>query len=120
MRASDDTREQGGFRRFLRLRPHCESEPGRPFPIPLQPPTMNEGETRVLGRAPTCDFAIPDSTVSSRHAELTRTPEGWVIRDLGSRNGTRLNGWLVKEDALEPGDLVALGSSEFVFRPRCI
>jgi pSer/pThr/pTyr-binding forkhead associated (FHA) protein len=116
MRASDDTREQGGFRRYLRLRPHCE--PGRAFPIPLQPPTMSEGETRVLGRAPTCDFAIPDSTVSSRHAELTRTADGWLIRDLGSRNGTRLNGWLVKEDGLQPGDVLALGSTEFVFRPR--
>ena len=95
-------------------------EPG-PAPhgvVPLQPPAMTEGETRVIGRAPTCDFAIPDSTVSGRHAELTRTPDGWRIRDLGSRNGTRLNGWLVKQGDVRPGDVLALGGSEFVFRPR--
>jgi len=86
-------------------------------PIPLCPPVMLVGESRVLGRKPSCDYAIADPTVSGRHAELSRTAEGWRIKDLGSRNGTRVNGWLVDERALEEGDIVALGAAVFVFRP---
>jgi Domain of unknown function (DUF1707)/FHA domain len=85
--------------------------------IPLQPPEMREGESRVLGRNPSCDYTIADATVSGRHAELARTRDGWRIRDLGSRNGTRVNGWLVREQALQPGDAIELGATLFVFRP---
>jgi hypothetical protein len=85
--------------------------------VALCPPLMRVGESRVLGRTPSCDYAIADPTVSGRHAELSRTAEGWSIRDLSSRNGTRVNGWLVDERALEAGDIVALGAAVFVFRP---
>jgi pSer/pThr/pTyr-binding forkhead associated (FHA) protein len=88
-----------------------------PPPIPLQPPEMREGESRVLGRNPSCDYAIADATVSARHAELARTRGGWRIRDLGSRNGTRVNGWLVREQGLQTGDTIELGATVFVFRP---
>jgi len=46
----------------------------------------------LVGRAPGCDLRIDDSRVSSRHAELRWTPSGWQIKDLGSRNGTKLDG----------------------------
>lgn len=85
--------------------------------VPLCPPAMRVGESRVLGRTPSCDYAIAEPTVSGRHAALLRTAEGWCIKDLGSRNGTRVNGWLVDEQALEPGDIVELGVALFVFRP---
>jgi hypothetical protein len=88
-----------------------------PPPLPLEPPPMHEGESRVIGRNPACDYAIHDATVSSRHAELARTRDGWRIKDLGSRNGTRVNGWLVREQVLLPGDLIELGATLFVFRP---
>ena len=88
-----------------------------PPPLPLEPPPMREGEARVIGRNPSCDYAIPDATVSARHAELIRTREGWRIKDLSSRNGTRVNGWLVGEQALMPGDTIELGAVLFVFRP---
>jgi hypothetical protein len=88
-----------------------------PAPIALRPPPMREGEARVVGRSPSCDYAIPDATVSARHAELARTPDGWRIRDLSSRNGTRVNGWLVREQALAPGDVIELGATLFVFEP---
>jgi hypothetical protein len=84
-------------------------------PVPLQPPSMDAGETRVLGRDAACDYSIADQTVSNRHAELVLRDDGWVIRDLGSRNGTRVNGWLVKEERVRPGDTLTLGASEFVF-----
>jgi hypothetical protein len=85
--------------------------------IPLRPPPMRDGERRVLGRDAACDLAIADPSVSARHAELTRTHDGWLIKDLHSRNGTRVNGWLVTEQELEAGDTVALGSTVFVFDP---
>jgi Domain of unknown function (DUF1707)/FHA domain len=83
----------------------------------LQPPEMREGERRVLGRGNTCDYSIADATVSTRHAELVRTRDGWLVRDLDSLNGTRVNGWLVKEQRLHAGDTLALGSTRFRFAP---
>lgn len=83
--------------------------------VRLRPPEMAEGDRRVMGRAATCDYAIADQTVSARHAELVRVDGGWLIRDLDSRNGTRVNGWLVKEQRLEPGDTLTLGTTVFVF-----
>jgi hypothetical protein len=87
-------------------------------PQQLQPPDMHAGESRVLGRGSSCDYAIVDPTVSSRHAELIRTDDGWVVRDLGSRNGTRVNGWLTREQPIWPGDTLTLGTTTFVFSPR--
>jgi FHA domain/DUF1707 SHOCT-like domain len=83
---------------------------------PLRPPPLEAGTSVTLGRSPHCDYVVGDMTVSARHAELRRTAGGWSLRDLGSRNGTRVNGWLVKEQRLVDGDEVALGASEFVFR----
>jgi FHA domain-containing protein/uncharacterized protein DUF1707 len=88
-----------------------------PPAIPLEPPATREGQARVLGRNPSCDYAIADKTVSGRHAELSRTASGWRIRDLGSLNGTRVNGWLVREQDLKPGDTIELGATFFVFWP---
>jgi pSer/pThr/pTyr-binding forkhead associated (FHA) protein len=79
---------------------------------------MREGERRVLGRSNTCDYLIPDPTVSSRHAELVRSDDGWTIRDLGSLNGTRVNGWLVTEQRLQPGDTLEIGAAVFDFEPQ--
>src|SRR4051794_29691311 len=90
---------------------------GTKAPRSLRPPRMSEGDRRVLGRDNACDFRIADTTVSSRHAELVRISDGWLIRDLHSRNGTRVNGWLIDEHELRPGDTITLGSSVFLFRP---
>jgi hypothetical protein len=89
---------------------------GAPPPC-LRPPQMTDGDTRVLGRSNTCDYAIEDPTVSSRHAQLMRDAHGWLIKDLGSLNGTRVNGWLVDRQRLRAGDTLALGGAEFVFKP---
>jgi pSer/pThr/pTyr-binding forkhead associated (FHA) protein len=90
---------------------------GTQAPRSLRPPRMSEGDRVVLGRDNGCDFRIADTTVSSRHAELVRISDGWLIRDLHSRNGTRVNGWLIDEHELRPGDTITLGSSVFLFRP---
>jgi hypothetical protein len=91
--------------------------PGSRSRMQLRPPPMKDGERRVLGRDASCDYRIEDLTVSSRHAELIRLGDDWLIRDLHSRNGTRVNGWLVEEEMLRPGDTLTLGGTIFLFRP---
>jgi len=88
-----------------------------PAPPSLVPPAMAAGERRVLGRGNSCDYVIADRTVSTRHAELARLDDGWLITDLGSRNGTRVNGWLVTEQHLHAGDTLTLGAASYVFEP---
>jgi pSer/pThr/pTyr-binding forkhead associated (FHA) protein len=61
-----------------------------------------------VGRHPRCDIVVAGSNVSRRHAELILRDGVWVIRDLGSTNGTTVNGSLVGRSELRPGDLVGL------------
>ncbi|TDB77081.1 DUF1707 domain-containing protein [Actinomadura sp. KC216] len=69
----------------------------------------------VVGRAPGCQFILTDLTVSRFHAEIYRADEGWMISDLGSMNGTRVNGWRLTGPArVRPGDEVGFGNSSFI------
>jgi len=64
----------------------------------------------VLGRDPAVEYSIEDPTVSRRHAELLKSAEGWRLRDLGSANGTEINGIrLIGDRALHEGDVIGLG-----------
>jgi predicted component of type VI protein secretion system len=64
--------------------------------------------TMVVGRDPECEISSGDPRLSRRHAELRETPTGVVVRDLGSRNGVRVNGTPVAEMVLSPGDVVTV------------
>ncbi len=75
-----------------------------------------EGGEIVIGRVPSCQLCLPDATLSRKHAALTLTHSGWVIRDLGSLNGIRVNGVAVLEKTLSGGDRIELGDSSLVFR----
>jgi hypothetical protein len=79
----------------------------------LLPPSE---QARILvGRAPGCHFVLTDLTVSRFHAEIYQDGRGWVISDLGSMNGTRVNGWRLTGPApVHPGDQVGFGNSTFV------
>ncbi len=70
----------------------------------------------VLGRSHDCDLILPDVLLSRRHAEIERTDRGWVLRDLGSLNGTRLNGVRVAGDqALHDGDVFVMSDWRLAF-----
>jgi FHA domain/DUF1707 SHOCT-like domain len=89
-----------------------------PAPAPLDFP-RGSGTTFTIGRTQDCDLRISDMSVSRRHAELTRGEDGWLLSDLGSHNGTRINGWLVREPVpLRAGDMVQFGSAMFVVAPE--
>jgi hypothetical protein len=68
----------------------------------------------TIGRSPDCDLPLGDMTVSWHHAELRRTAEAWVLVDLGSTNGTRVNGWRADSGfTVRAGDCVSFGRAAF-------
>ncbi|HEV3002688.1 MAG TPA: DUF1707 and FHA domain-containing protein [Solirubrobacteraceae bacterium] len=71
----------------------------------------------TIGRSDACRLVIAHGTVSRRHAMLSRTPEGLEVRDLGSLNGTYVNGWRVDRALLRPGDTLSLGDVRLLVRP---
>ncbi len=75
-----------------------------------------ESKTYSLGRRLENDLPLDDVMISGEHAELRFQDGGWAIVDLGSSNGTSLNGKRVSSALLSPGDFVQLGGSRFVFR----
>ncbi len=82
--------------------------------------TFALSDSTVLGRGSTADFALPDSSVSRQHARIEQRESDYFILDLGSRNGTRVNGGLIAcETRLSTGDRIDLGdlSLEFVLGP---
>jgi pSer/pThr/pTyr-binding forkhead associated (FHA) protein len=69
----------------------------------------------TLGRSTTNDIVLPDSKASRNHAALECGPQGCVLADLGSANGTRVNGVRVERASLAPGDVIAIGDCSFRF-----
>lgn len=59
---------------------------------PLVETNLQPRETVVIGRGTECDVVIKDVKASRRHCQLTRKEDGFVLEDLGSRNGTYVNG----------------------------
>ncbi len=74
---------------------------------------LTQRRTMTLGRAVTSDVPVYDPTVSRRHAELSLTNDGVRIRDLGSSNGTFVNGARVTETNVVDGDIVTFGKVGF-------
>lgn len=68
-------------------------------------------QTTVFGRSPECTIVINDNNVSRRHAEVRPIAAGYVIADLGSTNGTKINGVRIdSERLLHDGDILSFGA----------
>jgi hypothetical protein len=89
-----------------------------PEPRPLCLP-RHEDRKFTIGRAPSCDFTVADLSVSRWHAHLHKEEDSWLLSDLGSTNGTRLNGWRVTQSVqVQPGDEISFGTVVFVVTDR--
>ena len=73
------------------------------------------GEPLSIGRDKANKICVEDAAVSRRHCQLTEEDGGHVLRDLGSRNRTAVNGVPLEERRLEPGDEIKVGISRFLF-----
>lgn len=81
---------------------------GQEFPL--------EGDELAIGRAADNPVSIPDTSVSRKHALVRNTGDGWAVSDLGSGNGTLLNGEPVADETqLNEGDVITLGDTELRF-----
>jgi pSer/pThr/pTyr-binding forkhead associated (FHA) protein len=83
---------------------------GRPIEIPLE----HVPGSIVIGRGPDCDILLDDPSISRRHCRLDFEPTGEIkVHDLGSGNGTRINGTQLLKGMIRAGDRISLGSLEF-------
>jgi hypothetical protein len=77
------------------------------------------GDEVLVGRLAECQVCLNDANVSRRHAAFIRLDEGWAITDLGSTNGTRVNGKPIERARLADGDVVEIGLTRLVYHaPR--
>lgn len=73
-------------------------------------------QVTTIGRAPTNRIVLDDEVCSRSHCEIFYSDGGWYIRDLGSRNGTLVQGLAISQDhRLQEGDVVEIGDSEAIF-----
>jgi hypothetical protein len=94
--------------------PAASGEPAAPAPLAFPP---GRGTCFTIGRTQQCDLRIADMSVSRLHAQLARDQDRWLLSDLGSHNGTRVNGWLVREPVpVRAGDVLQFGSATFVIQ----
>ena len=70
-----------------------------------------------IGKSPDNDLVLGDDTVSRNHCEVVRDERGFLVRDLGSTNGTRLDGAEIREAYLTPGSVLTVGKVELKLRP---
>jgi pSer/pThr/pTyr-binding forkhead associated (FHA) protein len=70
----------------------------------------------TIGRKHDCDLQIPLDSVSKKHCQLSCEKGVWKIRDLGSHNGTFLNGKKIEEAEIQPGSSLTIGPVTFVLQ----
>lgn len=74
---------------------------------------IRPAERLVVGRSQECDLPVVDPWMSRFHFVLEQECGRWVIADLQSKNGTRVNGTLANHSIVGPGDVIAAGGSRF-------
>lgn len=78
---------------------------GKTYPVP---------STLVIGRAEECSICIPSEEISRKHAQVKPAMDGLAVEDLGSANGTYINGQRVQHGVLKPGDELRLDAIRFL------
>jgi hypothetical protein len=81
----------------------------------LADPGVLHAAELMLGRSPDCELVFCDDTVSRHHARLELRDGRWFLVDLGSSNGTLVNGRRVRDAEVRPGDRIRLGAAGFRF-----
>jgi two-component system, NtrC family, response regulator AtoC len=106
LEAGDEARETG-FKVYLLLR--GEDDSTRVVDVP-------DGHTVLFGRAPECTVRIDDARASRQHAELRRSGRDLAVIDLGSRNGTKINGRRIRGETapIGGGDVIRIGPIEAI------
>ena len=90
-----------------------ESTPQSPEPLLFR---LMPGSIKTVGRAPRADFVVDVPLVSRLHCRLTLRPDGVLVEDLESTNGTFVNGARVATTVLANGDTLRVGRMEFSVR----
>src|SRR5436190_22751813 len=72
--------------------------------------------TLTIGRSPDCNVSVHDILPSRKHCKLERTRDGWVISDLGSKNGTEIDGRQISRHVLRPGEVIKIGRVNVTYR----
>jgi hypothetical protein len=85
----------------------------------LEGQTFSLRSGMVLGRSTDCDIRVPEAAVSRHHCRFDWEFEGFRLTDLGSRNGTWVNGVQVTQYILQHNDLIAVGDTRLRFRYQC-
>jgi len=96
-----------------------EIAPGEVMLVVRQGPEIGtrfslDGDQVTVGRVPGNDIQLDDVTVSRQHAVLVRQGAAWLVRDLGSLNGTYVNSERVDESVVQHGDEVQIGRFRLV------
>mgnify|MGYP001111308848 CR=1 FL=1 len=76
-----------------------------------------DAERTLAGRSPSADIFLDDVTVSRKHVEFVRADDGFVVRDVGSLNGTYVNRTRIEQATLRSGDEVQIGKFRMTFHP---
>jgi serine phosphatase RsbU (regulator of sigma subunit) len=89
---------------------HIVPAEGEPFEHTL------EGDSLVIGRSSRCDLAVSDRCLSRQHVRIFKSDDEWLVEDMGSRNGTRLNGAMIPGPTpIAPGDVIDASMSRITF-----
>ncbi len=89
---------------------HIVQAEGEPFEYEL------EVDSLVIGRSSRCDLAVADRCLSRQHIRIYKSDDDWLVEDMGSRNGTRVNGEMISGPTpIAPGDVIDASMSRITF-----
>ena len=76
-------------------------------PVPLLKTTL------IVGRRESCDIVLRFPNVSGIHCELSVVDGKWIVKDLNSSNGTKVNKVRIQESPIDPGDIISIGKHKY-------